>query len=208
MDNYSVGIDFGTCNIKVSWFNYAKQMPAQLKLDKKDSNSDKNVPNAINYESREDYSVGSRAAKKRRTGNTVEYIKRKLELKHWEKNFTSLGFSLSAEEIASDIFSWINKAINNLGKSIEDAVVTVPVCFSEVQKEKILSCAEKSGINVIGALTEPVAALFSIDELFEDECDENIVVFDFGGATLDLCLVHVENDGCGDIIISVESSYL
>lgn len=208
MAGYSVGIDFGTCSIKVSHFDEKRKKILQLKVDKGDNNADKNVPNVIEYTKREKYKVGEAARKGKiyNYNNVVELIKRKLELESWSHKFEKLGFELTATEIAEDIFRWIKKGTEEQGKHIENAVVTVPVCFTEIQKERIIHSAQNAGIHIVDTITEPVAALFSIDAIFEEECDETVVIFDFGGATLDLCLFHIINDGEGDISIYIDSS--
>lgn len=209
MGQWNLGIDFGTCNIKVC--RNDKFGPISVKIDNDLHNSDNKVPNVIRYDARNKFLVG-RSAKKSKGRNDyakriVEGIKRKLEFSEWKHDFSDLGFILSAEEITSDIFKYIRERIENDGSTILNSVVTVPVCFSEVQKQRILGAAEKAGINIRDSVTEPVAALFAIDEFFEEECDEKVLVFDFGGATLDLCLAHVKNDGDGNIKIKIDSSF-
>ncbi len=208
MEGYSVGIDFGTCSIKVSHYDSARQNIRQLKLDKSDNNSDYKVPNVIEYRGRTEYLVGARAKKNKvyNLKHIVDLIKRKLELESWSRSFQELGFTLSAQEIATDIFHWIKARIEEQGRPVEHAVITVPVCFTEIQKAKVVQAAKEAGINIKDTITEPVAALFSVEELFGEACDENVVVFDFGGATLDLCLFHLENDGEGHIDIDIETS--
>lgn len=208
MAGYSVGIDFGTCSIKISHFDEKRNKTMQLKVDKSDDNSDRKVPNIIEYSARDKFKVGEAARKNKilNHNNVVDLIKRKLELESWSHRFEKLGFELTATEIAEDIFSWIKKGIEEQGQVIENAVVTVPVCFTEIQKNRIILSAQNAGIHVIDTITEPVAALFSIDEIFEEECDENVVIFDFGGATLDLCLFHISNDKEGEIRIHIDAS--
>lgn len=208
MAGYSLGIDFGTCSIKIANYEARTDKVNPLKIDKKDNNSKDKVSNVIAYSSRNDYFVGDKARKTKvlNPSNVVEHIKRKLEMEDKICDFPKLGFSLSACQIAEDIFKWLKKSVENLGREIEEAVITVPVCFSEVQKNRIINSAKEAGINVVDTITEPVAALFSIDRIFEEACNETIVIFDFGGASLDLCLVHVENDGDGEIEINVEAS--
>lgn len=52
--------------------------------------------------------------------------------------------------------------------------------------------------------------MFAVEELFdENERDENVLIFDFGGSTLDLSLLHVESyDGiCIEELASAGLSY-
>ena len=178
MAGYSVGIDFGTCSIKVSRFDEKRNRIFQLKVDKGDNNADKKVPNIIEYTKRDSFRVGEVPRKRRifNYNNIVDLIKRKLELESWSHTFEKLGFELTAEEIAKDIFTWIKRGIEEQGQNIENAVVTVPVCFTEIQKERIVRSAKNAGIHIVDTITEPVAALFSIEEIFDGQCDENVVV--------------------------------
>lgn len=209
----NLGIDFGTCSIKISDYNAKRDEMKAVRIDKKDTNDDRKVPNVIRYDARDKFILGDVALRSKvnrnLSNNIVELIKIKLEAEKWTKKFEDLGFSLTAEDIAADIFSCINNAIKNNGQDIQSAVVTVPVCFTEVQRNRIVKAATKAGLPVLNSISEPVAALFAFkEEFFEDECDENVVVFDFGGATLDLCLAHVENYGDIDIDIIATKGWL
>lgn len=209
MDDYLLGIDFGSCSIKVARFDPRRGDVRSLKIDKSDSNTDNRILNIIQYRSRDEYFVGDVARKGQISDplSAVTHIKRKLEYKDWCHTFPGLGFTLTAEEIVQDILSWIRKRVReDKGHGIEEAVLTVPVCFSQEQKQKLVSAARKAGIPLRAVLTEPVASLFSIEGLFEDACEEYVVVFDFGGSTLDICLSHIENHGDGTVDINVLSS--
>ena len=206
-----VGIDFGACNIKAAMDNGKKSR--SIKLNKKQSGGVQ-IPNVIWYDAKTDKNgkqtgieikVGT-AAKKALVSDTnkVDKIKRKLELPKWSAYIPNLQKEVSATDVATDIFSWLNDTINNnLSEENLPTAITIPVCFSEVQRKRIENSARAANINVAAVITEPFAALFSQEDLFEDEeLDENIFIFDFGGSTLDLSLLHVENDGEGSIEVT------
>ncbi len=208
-----VGIDFGACNVKVSYYDKKGKNPKPLKLNKKQYGGAQ-TPNVICYEPKYDeedkqtqigcdVKFGDVAAKIESDENKISFIKRKLEKPSWQKFIPSLNKELTAEEIATDIFKCLHDKIDStlIGRKIETAI-TVPVCFSEIQKQRIKKAAEDAGIVVNAVLTEPFAAAFSSEELFEDAEDEeqNVLVFDFGGSTLDLSLLTVE---CEDDEINV-----
>ncbi|MDO5151069.1 MAG: Hsp70 family protein, partial [Oscillospiraceae bacterium] len=121
------------------------------------------------------------------------HIKRQLQYETWKKPVCSGKYSLSAEEISRDIFVKIAEKIKKEQRVEEiEAVLTYPVTFSEHLKKKLKGCAEQAGIKVIEMLTEPFAAMFSdeIIEKFEESKKEyNCIIFDFGGSTLDICLI-------------------
>lgn len=200
-----VGIDFGTCNIKVSRLNKrkGKKEVKAIQLSKKQGDSDKITPNIIEYR-KDEKIIGILSSD---TDNAIKYIKRKLELENWSQYIKSINKEVTGVEVATDIFSWINKRIKeqNADEEIEYAIITTPVCYSEIQKDRIKKAAINSGINVKEVISEPLAAMFSMDEILEDE-ESIVMIFDFGGGTLDVSLFEVLNDGEGEIQITVLAS--
>lgn len=197
-----VGIDFGACNIKAVEYNGKKIK--KLKLNKNQTAGEE-IPNIIYYDKNNEIKVGYPAQKEFDYKNKLKHIKRKLEQESWSKYIENISRDKTAQEMATDIFKWLKKNISNiLSKDDFKAVITMPVCFSEVQKNRIYKAAIDAKINVEAVITEPFAAMFSIEELFDEaEDDEQIVlIFDFGGSTLDLSLLRVENDGDGEICVT------
>ena len=79
-----------------------------------------------------------------------------------------------------------------------DAVVTVPVYFTGRQRQAIRKAAEKAGIAIRTFIHEPFAAvigfLYAETAEFKLREPETILVFDWGGGTLDITLVKLEPD--------------
>ena len=197
-----VGIDFGASNIKAVVYNGKKIR--KIKLNKNQVAGEE-IPNIIYYDKNNEVKVGYPAQREFDYKNKIMYIKRKLEQKSWSKYIENIGKDITAQEVATDIFKWLKKTISNtLSEDDFKAVITMPVCFSEVQKNRIYKAATDAKINVEAIVTEPFAALFSLEELFDEaEDDEQVVlIFDFGGSTLDLSLLRVENDGDGEICVT------
>ena len=197
-----VGIDFGASNIKAVAYNGKKIR--KIKLNKNQVAGEE-IPNIIYYDKNNEVKVGYTAQREFDYKNKIMYIKRKLEQKSWSKYIENIGKDVTAQEVATDIFKWLKKTISNtLSEDDFKAVITMPVCFSEVQKNRIYNAATDAKIDVEAVVTEPFAALFSIEELFEEaEDDEQVVlIFDFGGSTLDLSLLRIENDGDGEICVT------
>lgn len=199
MSTKFVGIDFGACNIKAAVSYNDKTKPLKLNKNQAEGNE---TPNIILYDLTKgviEKKVGLSAKKLDDPDNQIQYIKRKLEMKEWSQYIANLQRDVSAMEAAKDIFSWIwNTISRQIAKKEEElqAVITVPVCFSEVQKKRIRDSAAAAGVNIFQVVTEPFAALFSIEDVLDDEEGEQVVViFDFGGSTLDLSLLQIENDG-------------
>ena len=186
-----IGIDFGACNLKVA--KYVKGNVRPVKLNKNQSGNNA-TPNVIYYDT-DQYIIGKRAKEKSDFENKVLHIKRKLEKENWKKQIPNINKTLNAQDVARDIFGWLNETITGQSKDTFEAVITVPVCYTEIQKNRIKTAAEYAGIKVSRIITEPFAALFSVDELFENEGEQVVLIFDFGGSTIDLSLLKIENDG-------------
>ena len=187
-----IGIDFGTSNIKVSKWNEKKKDTTMIKLSKEQLASNASIPNVIGY--KENFKIVGSSAISYERENKVDFIKRKLEVESWSQNIASINKTLTATDIAGDIFEWIFEEIKskNTNDIIEQVVITVPVCYSEVQKERIKKAAQRSNIKIDEVITEPIAAVFSQEEYFEEDGEETVLVFDFGGGTLDLSLINID----------------
>ncbi|MCR5833912.1 MAG: Hsp70 family protein [Selenomonadaceae bacterium] len=192
-----VGIDFGACNIKTAVWRGKGARIVSLS-----QNVEQNyIPNVVLYDITRDKKVekkiGDPAKDEQDPENSVEYVKRKLELTEWSKNIPNLQRDVSALEAATDIFYGIGERLcKKLNCELNDlnAVITVPVCSSGLQRSRIYQAAKTAGIAVEAVITEPFAAMFSLYDLFDDNEDANVLIFDFGGSTLDLSLLSVEHD--------------
>lgn len=98
-------------------------------------------------------------------------------------------------DIAAELFKALKKNVSDKTDGIMDlnrAVVAVPVGFSPQKKNNIRRAAKQAGISVVMFVSEPTAAYCSrIDELRKFR---NIAVFDWGGGTLDIAVIRVENN--------------
>lgn len=198
MEEKFVGIDFGACNIKTARWRNNRASIFSLSKD-----PDKNyIPNLILYDMTRKGDIEQKVGDPASDGggdplNSVEYVKRKLELETWSKFIPNLQREVSAVEAATDIFRCLSKYLQaklNCESHELRAVITVPVCSSGLQRSRIYQAAKAAGISVEAVITEPFAAMFSIRDLFEEDEDYNVLIFDFGGSTLDLSLLQIEHD--------------
>lgn len=84
-----------------------------------------------------------------------------------------------------------------LGEEIEEAVITVPAYFNDKQRSDTKQAAKLAGLNVKRLINEPSAAALAY-QMVSGEKEHNLLVFDFGGGTLDLSLVE-----CFDNVIEI-----
>jgi len=207
MCEISVGIDFGTCNIKAATYDQSRNTrnnddyTAKIRPEKltREQGSDV-LPNIANVDS-----TSTRVGKifPNSKATPVKNIKRKLELEESLEYIKERGMSLSASEIASEEFAWIKKQIEeHYQRNLNDTVITVPVCFSEFQKLRIKKAAEKAGLNVSEIISEPMAGLFAYKGLFKEKGELNqskVLVFDAGGGTTDMSVFNIQKHDILDI---------
>jgi molecular chaperone DnaK len=85
------------------------------------------------------------------------------------------------------------------GVSLDRAVVTIPVDFGGRERRALRQAARKAGIGVVQFVHEPVAALYAFlrsHKEFQRELarleGRSVLVFDWGGGTLDLTLCRIQ----------------
>src|SRR5207245_2055576 len=77
-----------------------------------------------------------------------------------------------------------------LGKTITDAVVTVPAYFNNAQREATKDAGRIAGLNVLRIINEPTAASLAYG-LDKEGADQTILVFDLGGGTFDVSILEL-----------------
>ena len=75
-----------------------------------------------------------------------------------------------------------------LQEEIEEAIVTVPAYFNDRQRSDTKKAAQVAGLKVERLINEPSAAALAY-RMASGEEDRTLIVFDFGGGTLDLSYV-------------------
>lgn len=79
-----------------------------------------------------------------------------------------------------------------LDEEIENAVITVPAYFSEIQRRCVVEAANFAGLNCKAILNEPTAA--AIAYAFERQIDGIFLIYDLGGGTFDVTLMEKQGD--------------
>src|ERR1700732_1394137 len=76
-----------------------------------------------------------------------------------------------------------------LGEPVDEAVITVPAYFNDLQRKATKAPGAPAGLNVNRLLTEPTAAALAYGLEAQDD-DELLLVVDLGGGTFDVSLLH------------------
>ena len=110
-------------------------------------------------------------------------------------NHKGKSYNLSPESVSAIILVHIRKQVKEYTKeNITDVVITVPANFSQKQYQATRDAAKIAGLNVIRIIKEPVAAAiaYGFNQPFKQE--NLILVFDFGGGTLDISILSFNKD--------------
>jgi len=81
------------------------------------------------------------------------------------------------------------------GFKIKNVVVTVPANYPEEAQQATKRAAETAGFINVSLLSEPEAAALTYSDLTTLRTGAQILIFDFGGGTLDCCLLRRDHDG-------------
>lgn len=98
-------------------------------------------------------------------------------------------------EASSKLLSYLKKTAElYLNETVSSAVITVPAYFGEPQREATKLAGELAGLNVLRVIPEPTAAALAYYQAEMKESSEmkNILVFDWGGGTLDVSILTME----------------
>jgi len=93
-----------------------------------------------------------------------------------------------------------------LGKTVKNAVVTVPAYFNDAQRQATKDAGVIAGLNVVRIINEPTAAAIAYG-LNEVKGEKNILVFDLGGGTFDVSLLQID-DGVFEVLATSGDTHL
>ncbi len=103
--------------------------------------------------------------------------------------------TFAAEQISSMVLIKMKEiAEAYLGSTIKNAVVTVPACFNESQRQATKDAGVIAGLNVMRIINEPTAAAiaYGLNKRATSVGAKNVLIFDLGGGTFDVSLLIIE----------------
>ncbi len=193
-----IGIDLGTSNSAAAVFEAgrAKIIPSAEGA----SVYGKAFPSFVAFTKDGQVLVGE-PAKRQAVSNpegTIMAAKRKMGSTFKYKIF---GKEYTPQQISAFILKKIKEdAEAFLGAKIEKAVITTPAYFDDNQRQATKDAGTIAGLDVVRIVNEPTAAAMSYG-LDKSEKEQKILVFDFGGGTLDVTIMEL-----GDGVFEVKST--
>ena len=196
MGRIKYGIDLGTTNSAITKIDKGESI-----IIKSDSQSD-TTPSCVGYRKKGSVMSGVRAfntlkadkLKALKSGKSsdsnfwVEFKRTMGSDKKYNSSICDENFS--SEQLSSEVLKKMKSYLQD--EVVKSAVITIPAMFNDNQKSATLKAAELAGISQAELLQEPIAAAMAYG-LDEKTKDGDLLIFDFGGGTFDVCLVKMED---------------
>ena len=193
---YILGVDLGTTNSVISyWCNQSRE---PISIDISNGFGKVPLPSVVQYRPCDngdnEWIIGEEAYRsfKLYPESTIRSVKRKMGT---DEKINLGGVDYLPEDISAMILKELINHVHNLNPKAEIAglVVSVPYDFDDAAKKATMRAVEIAGLRdkLICLIEEPKAAALAYNFRRELCQDERILVFDFGGGTLDITLFHV-----------------
>lgn len=199
-----IGIDLGTSNSAAAVVISGK--PTVIPSEEGVSLGGKAFPSYVAFSKEGELLVGEPAKRQALLNpeGTIFAAKRKMgedyKFKIKDKEYTP-------QQISAFILQKIKRdAEKFLGEEVKEAVITVPAYFDDNQRQATKDAGRIAGLDVKRIINEPTAAslAYGIDKLNESQ---KILVFDFGGGTLDVTIMDF-GEGVFEVISTSGDTHL
>jgi len=193
-----IGIDLGTSNSAAAFLEAGR--PKIIPSKEGASLYGKAFPSVVAFTKNNQILVGE-PAKRQAVSNpeaTITAAKRKIGTSH---KYKIHGKEYTPQQISAFILQKIKAdAEEFIGDKVEKAVITVPAYFDDNQRQATKDAGTIAGLEVIRIINEPTAAALAYG-LDKQTKEQKILVYDFGGGTLDVTIMEF-----GDGVFEVKST--
>lgn len=191
---YYYGIDLGTNNCVISSLN-KKGDEIEIEL-LKDKYGKTNIKSAISLDDISSVKIGNIEIDN--LANSFYLLKGKLGN---EKSVVVNGNRISVQYCAALLLNYIRR----LAIDASSVVITIPTFYNQSKRNATREAALQAGFKEVKLIEEPTAAaMYHLYKIYNKNRDpilknRRILVFDFGGGTLDLSLVEANIEENGNI---------
>jgi len=158
---------------------------------------------------------------KRLIGRKFEDSSVQADMKHWPFKVISEGGKpkievdykgelkqFFPEEISSMVLTKMKETAEAyLGKTVNNAVVTVPAYFNDSQRQATKDAGTIAGLNVMRIINEPTAAAIAYGLDKKGAGEKNVLIFDLGGGTFDVSILTID-DGIFEVKSTAGDTHL
>ncbi|MCD7839609.1 MAG: Hsp70 family protein [Erysipelotrichaceae bacterium] len=183
------GIDLGTTYSCIAKLD-ANGNPVIIHNNNDDSDT---LASALYFENGHHVIIGENAKEYVETDgeNVVQFIKREIG-KDYPPHVIH-GNSYTPTVLSAYILKRLKEMAEEQGESVKDVVITIPAYFGFKERNQTLHAGEIAGLNVMNLINEPTAAALSYCfRLYQENM--NVLVYDLGGGTFDVSIVHMALD--------------
>lgn len=200
MSEIAIGIDLGTSTSEVTVFINGETKTLRDPLTRSPI-----IPSVVALDQQNRIVVGNEAMKYIGIENhCIQEVKR---LMGTDESQLLGDKYLRPEEISAIILKSLKEMVEfNYSVKVSEAVITVPANFPEPSRKATFDAAELADLKVLRLINEPTAAAlaYGIKKL---DLNEQLLVFDWGGGTLDITVMEMKA-GNMDVIASYGDLYL
>jgi molecular chaperone DnaK len=216
-----IGIDLGTTNSCVAVLEGGEPVVVP------NSEGGRTTPSVVAFTKSGERLVGTVAKRQAITNpeNTVFSIKRFVGRKHAEVGseiklvpykvgaapngdcqVVAGGKTYRPPEISAMILQKMKQSAEDyLGQKVTQAVVTIPAYFNDSQRQATKDAGKIAGLDVLRIINEPTAA--SLAYGLDKKKDERIAVYDLGGGTFDISILHL-GEGVFEVLSTSGDTHL
>lgn len=206
-----VGIDLGTTNSLIAYVHDEK--PVVIPIGESGNGI---LPSAIFFNETGEVIIGQQGKAKRNThpSHSIYSVKRLMGRKF--SDLAEKGIHIPYQVFEHPGSGLINVMVNDkvyspvelsslilkeikaeaefiLKQPILKAVITVPAYFNDAQRQATRVAGELAGFEVLRIINEPTAASMAYGLGQQKDDPKNIMVYDLGGGTFDVSVLHIEN---------------
>lgn len=179
----TIGIDLGTTNSCVSVVEGGKTVIIP------NEKGGRTTPSVVAFTASGERLVGESAVRQAavNSARTVASVKRNMGT-DWSIGIDGKDFS--PQEISAMILRKLKQdAEVYLGEPVNDAVITVPAYFNDIQRQATKDAGRIAGLNVKRIINEPTSAALAYG--LNNGNPQKIMVYDLGGGTFDVSIIEI-----------------